>query len=105
MENYMEKLNEAPNFIITKYNNQKISDDFIRSVIIFIFSFLCAIFRLSIVATFCFSIFSNLLKSITLYLQVDIIRTLKSSYRVRSVALTIFTCNHTDIFKKTLLVL
>ena len=26
--------------IITKYNNQKISDDFIRSVIIFIFSFL-----------------------------------------------------------------
>ena len=26
--------------IITKYNNQKISDDFIKSVIIFIFTFL-----------------------------------------------------------------
>jgi len=40
LKNYVKKLIYPNSVIITKYNNQKISDDFIRSVIIFIFSFL-----------------------------------------------------------------
>ena len=39
-KNQVKKLIYPNSVIITKYNNQKISDDFIRSVIIFIFSFL-----------------------------------------------------------------
>ena len=38
--NQIKKLIYPNSVIITKYNNHKISDDFIRSVIIFIFSFL-----------------------------------------------------------------
>ena len=40
LKNQVKKLFYPNSIIITKYNNQKISDDFIRSVIIFIFSFL-----------------------------------------------------------------
>ena len=40
LKNQIKKLISPNSVIITKYNNQKISDDFIRSVIIFIFSFL-----------------------------------------------------------------
>ena len=40
LKNQVKKLISPNSVIITKYNNQKISDDFIRSVIIFIFSFL-----------------------------------------------------------------
>ena len=40
LKNQVKKLIYPNIVIITKYNNQKISDDFIRSVIIFIFSFL-----------------------------------------------------------------
>jgi len=40
LKNQIKKLIYPNSVIITKYNNQKISDDFIRSVIIFIFSFL-----------------------------------------------------------------
>ena len=40
LNNQVKKLIYPNSVIITKYNNQKISDDFIRSVIIFIFSFL-----------------------------------------------------------------
>ena len=40
LKNEVKKLIYPNSVIITKYNNQKISDDFIRSVIIFIFSFL-----------------------------------------------------------------
>ena len=40
LKNQVKKLIYPNSIIITKYNNQKISDDFIRSVIIFIFSFL-----------------------------------------------------------------
>ena len=40
LKNQLKKLIYPNSVIITKYNNQKISDDFIRSVIIFIFSFL-----------------------------------------------------------------
>ena len=40
LKNQIRKLISPNSVIITKYNNQKISDDFIRSVIIFIFSFL-----------------------------------------------------------------
>ena len=40
LRNQIKKLIYPNSVIITKYNNQKISDDFIRSVIIFIFSFL-----------------------------------------------------------------
>jgi len=39
-KNQVKKLIYPNSVIITKYNNHKISDDFIRSVIIFIFSFL-----------------------------------------------------------------
>ena len=40
LKNQVRKLIYPNSVIITKYNNHKISDDFIRSVIIFIFSFL-----------------------------------------------------------------
>ena len=40
LKNQVKKLLYPNSVIITKYNNHKISDDFIRSVIIFIFSFL-----------------------------------------------------------------
>ena len=40
LKNQIKKLISPNSVIITKYNNQKISDDFINSVIIFIFSFL-----------------------------------------------------------------
>ena len=40
LKNQVKKLIYPNSVIITKYNNYKISDDFIRSVIIFIFSFL-----------------------------------------------------------------
>ena len=40
LKNQIKKLIYPNSVFITKYNNQKISDDFIRSVIIFIFSFL-----------------------------------------------------------------
>ena len=40
LRNQVKKLIYPNSVIITKYNHQKISDDFIRSVIIFIFSFL-----------------------------------------------------------------
>jgi len=40
LKNQIKKLFSPNTVIITKYNNQKISDDFINSVIIFIFSFL-----------------------------------------------------------------
>ena len=40
LKNQIKKLIYPNSVIITKYNNLKISDDFIRSVIIFIFSFL-----------------------------------------------------------------
>ncbi|MBD1149755.1 TrkH family potassium uptake protein, partial [Pelagibacterales bacterium SAG-MED27] len=40
LKNQIKKLIYPNSVLIAKYNNQKISDDFIRSVIIFIFSFL-----------------------------------------------------------------
>ena len=40
LKNQIKKLISPNSVIITKYNKQKISDDFINSVIIFIFSFL-----------------------------------------------------------------
>tara|TARA_B100000282_G_scaffold246879_1_gene190332 strand:- start:328 stop:768 length:441 start_codon:yes stop_codon:yes gene_type:complete len=40
LKNQMRKLISPNSVIITKYNNQKISDNFIISVIIFIFTFL-----------------------------------------------------------------
>ena len=40
LKNQVKKLISPNSVIITKYNNQKISDSFIHSVIIFIFSFL-----------------------------------------------------------------
>ena len=42
--NQVKKLIYPNSIIITKYNNQKISDNFINSVIIFIFSFLFIFF-------------------------------------------------------------
>ena len=44
LKNQIKKLISPNSVIITKYNNHKISDDFIRSVIIFIFSFLFIFF-------------------------------------------------------------
>ena len=44
LKNQVKKLIYPNSVIITKYNNQRISDDFIRSVIIFIFSFLFIFF-------------------------------------------------------------
>ena len=40
LKNQIKKLISPNSVIITKYNNQKISEDFINSVIIFIFTFL-----------------------------------------------------------------
>ena len=40
LKNQIKKLISPNNVVIAKYNNQKISDDFIKSVIIFIFTFL-----------------------------------------------------------------
>ena len=40
LKNQIKKIISPNSVIITKYNNQKISDDFINSVIIFIFTFL-----------------------------------------------------------------
>ena len=40
LKNQIKKITSPNSVIITKYNNQKISDDFINSVIIFIFTFL-----------------------------------------------------------------
>ena len=40
LKNQIKKLISPNSIIITKYNNQKISDDFMNSVIVFIFSFL-----------------------------------------------------------------
>ena len=40
LKNQVKKIISPNSVIITKYNNQKISDDFINSVIIFIFTFL-----------------------------------------------------------------
>ena len=40
LKNQIKRLISPNSVIITKYNNQKISDNFINSVIIFIFSFL-----------------------------------------------------------------
>ena len=40
LKNQIKKLISPNSVIVTKYNNQKISDDFINSVIIFIFTFL-----------------------------------------------------------------
>ena len=44
LKNQIKKLISPNNIIISKYNNQKISDDFINSVIVFIFSFLFIFF-------------------------------------------------------------
>ena len=44
LKNQIKKMISPNSVIITKYNNHKISDDFIRSVIIFIFSFLFIFF-------------------------------------------------------------
>ena len=44
LKNQIKKLIYPNSIIITKYNNQKISDDFINSVILFIFSFLFIFF-------------------------------------------------------------
>ena len=48
LKNQIKKLIYPNSVIITKYNNHKISDDFIRSVIIFIFSFLNIVIPLAI---------------------------------------------------------
>ena len=40
LKNQIKKLVSPNSVIITKYNNQKISDNFINSVIIFVFTFL-----------------------------------------------------------------
>ena len=40
LKNQIKKLFYPNSIIINKYNNQKISDEFINSVIVFIFSFL-----------------------------------------------------------------
>ena len=48
LKNQVKKLISPNSVIITKYNNQKISDSFIHSVIIFIFSFLFIFFIISL---------------------------------------------------------
>ena len=48
LKNQVKKLISPNSVIITKYNNQKISDNFIHSVIIFIFSFLFIFFMISL---------------------------------------------------------
>jgi len=44
LKNQIKKLISPNSIVISKYNNQKISDDFINSVIVFIFSFLFIFF-------------------------------------------------------------
>ena len=46
--NQVKKLISPNSIIVTKYNNQKISGDFINSVIIFIFSFLFIFFVIAL---------------------------------------------------------
>ena len=48
LKNQIKKLISPNSIIISKYNNQKITDDFIKSVIIFIFSFLFLFLIISI---------------------------------------------------------
>ena len=48
MRDQLKKLIHPNSIVVTKYNNQKISDDFINSVIIFIFSYLFLFLILSI---------------------------------------------------------
>ena len=48
LKNQIKKLISPNSIIISKYNNQKISDDFINSVIIFIFSFLFFFFIIAL---------------------------------------------------------
>ena len=47
LKNQIKKLISPNSIIVSKYNNQKISDDFINSVIVFIFSFLFIFFIIS----------------------------------------------------------
>ena len=51
LKNQIKKLIYPNSIIITKYNNQKITDDFFKSVIIFIFSFLFIFFIISMLLT------------------------------------------------------
>jgi trk system potassium uptake protein TrkH len=44
LKNQIKKLISPNSIVVSKYNNQKISDDFINSVIVFIFSFLFIFF-------------------------------------------------------------
>tara|TARA_Y100001958_G_C20920358_1_gene334857 strand:- start:235 stop:675 length:441 start_codon:yes stop_codon:yes gene_type:complete len=48
LRDQLKKLIHPNSIVVTKYNNQKISDDFINSVIIFIFSYLFLFLILSI---------------------------------------------------------
>ena len=48
LKNQVKKLISPNSIIITKYNNQKITDDFLNSVIIFVFSFLFIFLVISI---------------------------------------------------------
>ncbi len=51
LKNQIKKLIYPNSIIITKYNNQKITDEFFKSVIIFIFSFLFIFFIISMLLT------------------------------------------------------
>ena len=51
LKNQIKKLIYPNSIIITKYNNQKITDDFFKSVMIFIFSFLFIFFIISMLLT------------------------------------------------------
>ncbi len=48
LKNQIKKLISPNSVIIVKYNNQKISDDFMKSVITFIFSFLLIFFIIAL---------------------------------------------------------
>ena len=48
LKNQVKKLISPNSIIITKYNNQKITDDFLNSVIIFVFTFLFIFLIISI---------------------------------------------------------
>ena len=48
LKNQIKKLISPNSVIIVKYNNQKITDDFMKSVITFIFSFLLIFFIISL---------------------------------------------------------
>ena len=48
LKNQIKKLISPNSVIIIKYNNQKISDDFMKSVITFIFSFLLIFFIIAL---------------------------------------------------------